>query len=601
MLTQRITARLARRLGRRPVPTRRVLYSNDANQTAGADREPLPSAVRSARRDGGARRRIQLCAGAFLAAFSILAVRAFSIATDAELRAEAAVARELQAGPRPEIVDRNGVLLAANLPMRGIEVAGPEVWDAEETVRRIAWVAPQVDREWLHGRLAERKYASVPQPISPAQERALFEMGLPGVTFVDRAKRYYPQKDLASHLIGRAAPGQGGIEGLEAALDATSAVGGDGRALRASIDVRVQQALEFELGSAMTRFNAKAAWGGVIDVETGEMIAMASLPDFDPNRPGERAKATLSNHFVHDNYELGSIFKVFTAAAAYDAGLADEETQYDARAPLEVADWTIRDYHGENRVLTFGEVVRHSSNIGAAMMAADLKPRGLKSALGRLGLLDRLPIPLIERSAPLLPQKWGPVETATIAYGHGLAVTPLHALSAFAAVVNGGVYRTPVFVAAADASRSGRRVFAEETSVSMRRVLRSVITEGTASKADASGYYAIGKTGTAEKAMKGGYSKREKVTSFVGAFPGYAPRYAVLVSLDDPQPAEGDWGHSEAGWNAAPTFARVVERIGPLLKVPPATPTADPTVEAMLFNRPGRGRTRLSANDRSAR
>ncbi len=596
----KLKRRIERRLGRRAAPRARVVsvYDPEAVEPVSDGATHMVRAQQPLR-GKGARRRIRLCSGAFVAAFAILGLRALDVATDEELRAEAAAARQMRAGPRPEIVDRNGVLLVANLPMRGIEVAGPEVWDPEETARKISWVAPQVDAKWIEERLAERKYASIPQPISPAQERALFEMGLPGVTFVDRVKRYYPQKDLASHLVGRAAPGRGGLEGLEAALDDAFPESGDGRPIRATIDVRVQQALEAELDAAMAQFRAEAAWGGVIDVSTGEVIALASLPDFDPNRPGARSAGAMRNHFVHDRYELGSIFKVFTAAAAYDAGLADEATLYDARAPLQVADWAIRDYHGEDRVLTFSEVVRYSSNIGAALMAEDLRPRGLRAALGRIGLLDRLPIPLIERSAPILPEKWGPVEAATIAYGHGLAVTPLHALAAFAAVVNGGVYLTPRFFAENEPAQAGRRAFSAETSFAMRRVLRSVVTEGTASKADAAGYYAIGKTGTAEKPVRGGYSKREKVTSFVGAFPGHAPRYAVLVSLDNPQPSEGDWGHAEAGWNAAPTFARVVERIGPLVNLPPAAPDADPMVEAMLFNRRLRAATKLSSVERS--
>ncbi|MBI1394080.1 MAG: penicillin-binding protein 2 [Alphaproteobacteria bacterium] len=576
------------RIRRRPV-IRVVTEYDPCAASRAAERtadKAAPELARTAQRsvDRGASRRIRLCAGAFLTAFILISGRLWTISTDETLRVEVEAARKLAAGPRPEIVDRNGVILATNLPMRGVEVAGPEVWDVDETVERISWVVPGLDREWLRGRLSQGRYASIPETISPAQERALFEMGLPGVSFVDRAKRYYPQADLAGHLVGYAAPGEGGLEGLEAVMDARWDEFADAGAMKASIDVRAQQALESELDAALALHAAKAVWGAVMDVGTGEVVAIASLPDFDPNEPAVRPKGAVRNRVVYDRVELGSIFKVFTAAAALDDGLATEATLYDVRKPLPVADRMIRDYHGENRILTFSEVIQHSSNIGAAMMAGQLEPRGMKRALGRLGLLDPLPIPLIERGAPIPPQKWGPVETATVSYGHGIAVTPLHALAAFSAVVNGGIYRTPTFLVESDARRTGRRVFSEATSGVMRRILRQVIADGTAGRADAEGYYVIGKTGTAEKAVAGGYSKSEKITSFIGAFPGYAPRYAIIVSLDDPQPVEGAWGHAEAGWNAAPTFSQIVRRLGAVLQIAPVTPDIDPAVEMMLFD-----------------
>ncbi|MFQ5563152.1 MAG: peptidoglycan D,D-transpeptidase FtsI family protein [Parvularculaceae bacterium] len=475
----------------------------------------------------------------------------------------------LGTSPRAEIVDRNGVLLAANLPMLALEVAGAEIWDARETARALDSVLDGVDAAELEEKLAAGRYVEVRADLTPAEQEAVFALGLPGVRFPPRTHRYYPQESLAAHVIGHTVPGGGGVMGLEHLLDARREPG----PLVASIDIRAQQALEDELLQAMKTFSATAAWGGVIDVRTGEIIALASLPDFDPNAPGAAEADWRRNRATYDLYELGSAFKTFTAAAVLEAGLGDESAEYDASEPYRVADKVFADYHGENRILTFSEVVQHSSNIGAARMAIELGPERLRAAFAALGLTEALPIELAENRAPNLPEKWGPVETATVGFGHGISVTPLHLLAAYAAVVNGGTYRPPTFLKAAEA-RAGERALSPETSAIMRRVLRRVITDGTARQAEAAGYYPIGKTATAEKPAAGGYDRNALIASFIGAFPGYAPHYVVLVSLDNPKPTRGTYGFATAGWNAAPTFARLVARLAPILQVPPASDAA---------------------------
>jgi cell division protein FtsI (penicillin-binding protein 3) len=267
--------------------------------------------------------------------------------------------------------------------------------------------------------------------------------------------------------------------GLEKVANRYRAKKGDSAPMRAALDIRVQQILEDELASTMEKFSAEAAWGAVMDVETGEIVALASLPDFDPNAPGAAAADSRRNRATYDRYELGSAFKAFTAAAVIDKGLGDEATKYDARGSFQVADRRISDFHGENRILTLSEVVQHSSNIGAARMALDLGATEQQRFLAALGLFEALPIELAENRAPDLPAKWGPVESVTVSYGHGIAVTPLHLLAAFSAMVNGGDYRTPVFLSQTRAP-DGRRVIGEDTSAAMRRILRRVITDGTA-------------------------------------------------------------------------------------------------------------------------
>ena len=517
-----------------------------------------------ARQNGRARMRVMMCAVVFVFAFSGLVLRlAFVSFGEAGGAGSYAAARASDVFAA-EIVDRNGALLAADLPMISLEVAGREIWDARETAQKLAGVLPDLDTAWLEHRLREGRYVEVRAELTPAEREAIFNLGLPGVHFGARSTRFYPQADLAAHVIGHGEPGRGGVMGLER----LASLRRDDGPLRASLDIRIQQIVEEELSLTMERFSAKAAWGAVMDVETGEVIALASLPDFDPNAPGAAPADFRRNRAVYDRYELGSAFKAFTAAAALDAGVAEEGSVYDARGVLRIADRTISDFRGENRVLTLSEVVQHSSNIGIARVAADLGAERQKAYLRKLGLFEALPVELRENRAPELPARWGPVEAATIAYGHGISVTPLHLLAAFSAVTNGGDYRAPTFLAT-DA-RQGERVFSEETSTVMRRILRRAIVDGSASFAEAPGYFPVGKTATADKpSATGGYSANSRISSFVGAVPGYAPRYAILISFDDPQPLEETYGFATAGWNAAPTFARIVERAAPLLGIAP--------------------------------
>lgn len=511
-----------------------------------------------------------MCATAFVVAFSALGVRLWDVATDGAAR-QRRVAAVRDAGVAPEIVDRRGRLLAGGLPMRALVVAGPNVWDPEETAAAIASALPDagIDARAAAARLAAGRYVTLGDAITPAQEARAFALGLPGVEFADVVRRYYPHGELAAHVVGWRVDGRGGVAGLERALDASASA----KTLVASIDLIAQRALERVLAERVRRHRAEAAWGAIMDVATGEIVAFANAPTFDPNDPGAAPADARRNRAAIDLYELGSAFKTFTAAAALEAGVASEFAPYDARGAFRVAGARIRDFHGENRVLTFSEVVQHSSNIGAARMAGDLGSSRQRDALASLGLLSPLRTELAARRAPRPPAKWGPVESATVSYGHGISVTPMHLLNAFAAVVNGGELRVPTFVAGRRAG-AAKRVFSEETSAIMRRVLRRVVTDGTASYADVPGYYPVGKTATADKPSRGGYDRNARIASFVGAFPGPAPRYAVLISFDNPKPSKETHGYATAGWNAAPAFAEVVSEVGPALGVTPISSDA---------------------------
>lgn len=541
----------------------RCTVVEEANHCEAPSPERIAAKGRRSRGLSVSRRRIGMGAVAFLAAFSYLGIRVAYVSLGPSEAGARLAASDNSDPARREIVDRNGVLLAVNLPMRALEIAGREVWDAHETAVAIASVFPNIDPAALEEKLSAGRYVEIQEKLTPAQEEAVFALGLPGVRFAPRTRRFYPQGKTAAHLVGHMEPGKGGVMGLEYVLNDWRKKG----PLAASIDIRAQQILEQELSASLEKFHAKAAFGGVMDVRTGEIVALASFPDFDPNEPGAVPADSRRNRAVYDRYELGSAFKLFTAAAALEEGVAKENSTYDARGSYKVADKTIRDFHGENRVLTLSEVVQFSSNMGAAKIAADLGPDRQKAALKNLGLLETLPIELAERRAPELPWQWGPVEAATISYGHGISVTPLHLLAATSSVVNGGVYHDPTFTKS-DGTKS-HRAFSEETSAIMRRIMRRVIADGTASLAEAPGYYVIGKTATAEKPSRGGYNRNARISTFVGAFPGYDPRYAVMVTLDEPQAVQGTYGYATAGWNAAPTFAAITKRLAPVFGVMP--------------------------------
>lgn len=578
-----------RRAQKKSKPTAYVITEAEAPEDHGPSFHVRARSGR-ARQGERAKTRIMMCAVVFVFVFATLGVRLAFVSFGAITPTAKIASLQLDDAPRPELVDRNGALLATDLPVIALEIAGGDVWDARETAQKIAGILPDINAEVLEQKLSEGRYVEVRADLTPAEREAAFSLGLPGVRFAARGKRFYPQADLAAHVIGHGEPGKGGVMGLEKAANAWR---GEGQMV-ASIDIRVQQIVEDELAASMEKFSAVAAWGAVMDVATGEIIALASLPDFDPNAPGAAPADFRRNRATYDRYELGSAFKTFTAAAAIESGVASEASPFDAREAIQVADRRISDFHGENRILTLSEVVQYSSNIGIVRVAGELGVERQKAFLKQLGMFEALPIELAENRPPQLPVRWGPVEAATVSYGHGISVTPLHLLSAFSAVINGGRFHNPTFVAATAPTKS-HEVFSNETSIVMRRILRRVVTDGTATYAEVSGFFPIGKTATADKpSASGGYNRNTRIASFVGAIPGYAPRYAILVSFDEPQPLKETYGYATAGWNAAPAFARIAARAAPILGLAPVNEAAalsafvtgdtEPVREARLQN-----------------
>ena len=507
--------------------------------------------------------RVRLLLGTLLGVFCLLTLRLAHVSFGME--EELSVLRAQASAPvRPEVVDRMGRPLIMNRATTGLGIDGRDVWDVDETVAAVTAVLPDANAARLRERLSERRYAFVRDEITEAQRARLVATGLPGLRYPEGSARVYPQGPLAPHVLGYTIPGRGGAAGVERALNDGDA---DPERVRLTLDARVQRVLEAELAGAIETFSARAGWGVLMDARDGGIVALASLPHYDPNAPGAAPDEARRNRAVSDVYELGSAFKPLTVAAAFEAGVIDSRERFDVTEPITVGRWAIEDYSPKAEPLTASEILQYSSNIGTVHIADRLGEAGFLSMLDALSLSDRLTTDFGRHRRPLLPQSWGRAELATASYGHGLAVSPLALTAAFAAVVNGGDYVTPRFLG--ETAVQTRPVFSPETSATMRLALRRVLTDGTGRNAEAAGYHAIGKTATADKPGQGGYGGEALVSSFVGAFPGYDPAYVLLVSLDEPQGIPETYGYATAGYTAAPVFRRVVERAAPMLGVMP--------------------------------
>jgi cell division protein FtsI (penicillin-binding protein 3) len=548
---------------------------------------PLPESVRVGRA------RLMFAAVCFAFCFGVIAIRLMQL-TLLKGDGEPALAGAAVAGAPPveraDIVDRNGVLLATNLTTASLYADARTVLDPETAAARLVRVLPELSHAEVLGKLKSgRPFVWIKRNLTPRQQSEVNALGVPGLAFQPEQRRVYPQGALAAHVLGFTDVDGNGIAGVEKFFDdELRDRARRGEELRLSIDVRVQHAVRDELQAAIAKFSAEGAGGIVLDIHTGEVVALASLPDFDPNHPGAAGPLERFNRMTLGVYELGSVFKIFTTAMALDAGTVTLAGGYDATNPIKVARFTIRDDHPKHRWLSVPEIFMYSSNIGAVKMALDVGTAGQQAFLAKLGLLRRPTIELPEVGTPLSPDPWREINTMTIAFGHGLAVTPLQMASAVAAVANGGVLR-PATVIRRDGPAPGRQVLSARTSEIMRRLLRLVVVDGTGRQAEADGYLIGGKTGTAEKAAGRGYDRRALLTSFVSAFPMNAPRYVVYVVIDEPQGTRETHGFATAGWNAAPTLSRVVSRIAPLLGVEPIDEDRPDIREAMAVPINGRG------------
>jgi cell division protein FtsI (penicillin-binding protein 3) len=469
---------------------------------------------------------------------------------------------------RADIVDRNGILVATSLPTASLYADPAMVLDADDAANQLLSVIPDLDRVGLVAKLkSKRRFIWLRRNLTPDQHHEVNRLGIPGLAFQNEERRVYPHGSLLSHVVGLTDRDGNGIAGVERYFDGV--LDGNRETLRLSLDVRVQSLVREELAYTVEKFSAIGGAAVVMDVNTGELVSMVSLPDFDPNLPSGAIGDAIFNRVTKGVYEMGSTFKLFTAAMALDAGTVDIGGGYDASKPIRVARFTISDYHAKNRWLSVPEILIHSSNIGAAKMAVDVGSERQQEYLRNLGLLSPSRIELPEIGSPLKPATWREINTMTISYGHGIAVSPLQLTSGISVLVNGGMsYPATLLIHEGEAPVRGERVISPTTSLQLRGLMRLVVRHGTGKKAEAPGYMVGGKTGTADKQGGGGYERNKRIASFVAAFPINDPRYVVLVLVDEPKGIEETFNYATGGWVAAPAVGRIVAGMGPLLGVP---------------------------------
>lgn len=527
-----------------------------------------------------ARSRLRIMGLAMALGFSMLAFKAIQLAVGGVVAGPANIIVSEEGGPRGDIFDRTGQVLATTIETHSLFADPTEVWDPVETAQMLATVLPELNVERVTRDLSSRRrFVWIQRNLTPRQRQAVFSLGLPGLDFQLEPRRVYPRGRLASHVVGYTDRDLNGLAGAERAFDAALSAG-DGRPVALSIDMGVQFHIDEVLRTAMEEYQALAASAIVMNVRTGEIVGMVSLPDYDPNRPTDASASERLNRSAQSVYEMGSTFKAFTVALALETDTASLEDGYDASNPLEIGGHTISDFHAENRWLTLSEIFTHSSNIGSSLIALEAGRDAQRGFLGDLRLLERAPIELVESADPLLPHQWERTETATISYGHGIAVSPIATIAAFAAIANDGVYVPPTLApVAANETILQERVMRSETAQDVLQLMRENVTEGTGGRAEAPGYRVAGKTGTAEKPTRGGYDPDRLISSFSAVFPYDDPQYAVLVLLDEPRGNESTYGYATGGWTAAPTTGAIISRIAPILGVERADENPDSRAE----------------------
>ena len=522
--------------------------------------------------------RVRAIAFAMLLAYGGIAAKlvALGVSHDPPQSLKAA-ADQAASGARPDLLDRNGEILATDVKTMSVFAEPRRIIDKDEAVELITAVLPDVNAKELRERLDSKKgFVWIKRQVTQKEQSEIFHLGLPGVGFFPENKRIYPNGPLGAYVIGFVDKDNIGIAGMEKYLDEQSLtdphVPGFNvdpttlKPVRLSIDLKATHALRDELVAGMARFRAKAASGAILDVNTGEVIALESLPDFDPNEPSDAKDPNKINRIAVGVYEMGSTFKALTIAMALDSGKVNLGTHVDARESLRYGRFTIHDFDATHRMLTVPEVFTHSSNIGSARMAMMVGVDGHQAFLRKMGELDRLRTELPESAEPLVPKHWSELNTMTIAFGQGLNVAPIQAMMAVSALVNGGTLFKPTFLmrSEADAMASGHRVISAQTSESIRYLMRSNATHGSAGFANVPGYYVGGKTGTADKIVHGHYSHDRVMTSFMAMTPADKPKYLFLAMYDEPQALPEDGGFHTAAHNAGRTVGRLIARVEPL-------------------------------------
>ena len=522
----------------------------------------------------------------FLCAFFMVGLKMSVMAGSDPVEPKSAASGAQIVAGRADITDRNGRILATNLTTHSLYAQPHQMIDPDRAARELAEIFPDLNDEKLFKQFTgKKKFLWIKRRISPEQQQAVFDIGEPGLLFGPREMRLYPNGKLGSHVLGGVSFGREGVSaaelvgiaGIEKAMDDALRDPGRGDVpLTLSMDLTIQAAVEHVLYGGMRLMNAKGAAAVLMDVHTGEILSLASLPDFDPNdRPiplteGDQADSPLFNRAVQGLYELGSTFKIFTAGQAVDERLVSRSTWIETKGPMTWGKHKIRDFKDHGPALTVEDVIVESSNIGTARIAMMIGAERQQDFLAKLGLFKPVPVELVEArgAKPLLPKKWSEVHTMTVSFGHGISTSPLHLAGAYATLLNGGQSVTPSLLKGGNPL--GDAVVTKNTSAQMRDFLRQVVVRGTASMGEVAGYHVAGKTGTADKPKpSGGYYEDKVIATFASVFPANDPKYVLVVTLDEPVETSGPKPRRTAGWTAVPVAAEIIRRTAPLLGLAP--------------------------------
>jgi len=555
--------------------------------------EHTPSiAIDGARKSRGhmTKSRIRLTIAIAMVLFAIVAIRLVMLATVQVDDVTLGQARPALTATRPALLDRNGSPLAIDIQVPSLFAEPRRIIDVDEAVEALSVEFPTMDRKWLRERLdGDEGFVWLKRELTPQQKERILRLGIPGIDFVSESRRFYPGGNVAAHILGAVNVDNVGIAGLERHLDQREvallqdlgfARDRSLQPVELSIDLRVQYAIHRELVDALERYQAIAAAGVMMNVKTGEIVALVSLPDFDPNMPAGALEEGRINRITAGKFELGSTLKPITAAAALDSGLVQITDEFDATKPVQFGRFRIGDFHAKKRVLSLPEVIKYSSNIGTIKMMQALGKDRYREFLTSVGMDGAPVIELPEKTQSQIKKKFSEVGAATASFGHGLSVTPLQLLTAYSALVNGGDLITPTLLPRdrIAALANSKKVINERTSDQIRYLLRLNSLEGSGRKASPDGYRVGGKTGTAEKVVDGKYSDDKLLNVFASAFPMDAPQFAMVILVDEPIKEDERSGHT-AAWNAGAVTGRIIERVAPMLGI---VPNLDPELDAQL-------------------
>ena len=587
-------------------PLARILKARDKGEdTAAIEAENLRlrhEAVRDRDRNR-AEGRLLVMGTMFALAFGTIGLRMGALAGTVAEEPRATTVGNPIIGQRSDIIDRNGRILATNLETHSLYAHPRDMIDPAYAAAELAKIFPELkEQELLADFTGTRKFIWIRRQISPEQMQAVHDIGSPGLLFGPREMRLYPNGPVAAHILGGASYGREGVAsaevigvaGVERKFDEILRdPAGEGKPLQLSLDLTVQAAAEEVLAGGMSIMNAKGAASVLMDVHTGEIISMVSLPDFDPNnRPrvlteGDQSDSPLFNRAVQGVYELGSTFKIFAVAQAMELGLVNANTMIDTKGPLKWGRFKIRDFHDYGAELSSTDIIVKSSNIGTARIAMMIGAERQKAFLSSLGFAQATPVEMSEApsGAPLLPSNWSEISTMTISYGHGISTSPLHLATGYASILNGGTRVHPTLIKR-DHAQAGPRVLSEANSARARDMLRQVVVRGTASFGEVPGYEVGGKTGTADKPKErgGGYYDDKVIATFASVFPANDPQYVLVVTLDEPSENSGDKPRRTAGWTAVPIAAEMIRRTAPLLGLRPQVDSLAPIGVTLTSN-----------------